>query len=62
MVIRECRNWIIGTENIGEGDIAFKYGNQEFRMLNLLRNTSKNFSVPVACLVDYVGVRYIVYS
>ena len=62
MLIRECRNWIIGTENIGEGDVAFKHGNQEYRMLNLLRNTSKNFFVPLACLVDYVGVRYIVYS
>lgn len=43
-------------------DVIHKLCKQKFNILNLIRKTSKDIVVPPVCLVNYFGIRYVVYA
>ena len=60
MVIRECKNWILLTKNLGEGSLCYKIAANEYRALDYIRGKIQGIEVPLCCLINYYGTGYIV--
>eukprot|EP00744_Colponema_vietnamica_P001049 GILI01001788.1.p1 GENE.GILI01001788.1~~GILI01001788.1.p1 ORF type:complete len:1045 (+),score=336.05 GILI01001788.1:182-3316(+) len=59
LVLRKVKDWIILGENIGEGAAANKVADHELTGLNLIRGKVDGVEVPIACIVDYFGIRFL---
>eukprot|EP00698_Gefionella_okellyi_P020152 TRINITY_DN6297_c0_g1_i1.p1 TRINITY_DN6297_c0_g1~~TRINITY_DN6297_c0_g1_i1.p1 ORF type:complete len:1269 (+),score=363.22 TRINITY_DN6297_c0_g1_i1:61-3867(+) len=59
VVLRKCAGWEVLGENVGEGDAAFKAGGNELKALDFLRGKVSGLTVPLACVVDHYGNRFL---
>ena len=62
IIIRECKDWLLACESVGDGDIAYKVADNELKGLNLLRGKIDYLELPMAGIVDYYGVRFLAQS
>jgi hypothetical protein len=62
LVVRECKNWMAITKDMGEGEIVYKLACNEERAFDCVRGELEGVEVPLTCLVVYHGVGYFVQS
>jgi hypothetical protein len=62
MIIRECRDWMLLTKDLGEGELAYKIACNEHRAFNLIRGTLEGIEVPLSCIIVYNGISFFVQS
>jgi len=60
MIIRECKNWMVLVDDIGEGELAYKVASNEHRAFNNIRGAIEGIEVPMTCLINYYGIGYFV--
>jgi hypothetical protein len=62
IVFRSALHWEALGEDSGDGDFAFKICGNELRALENLQGKIQNLRIPMACIVDYFGARFLATS
>eukprot|EP00743_Colponemidia_sp_Colp-15_P010245 GILK01011263.1.p1 GENE.GILK01011263.1~~GILK01011263.1.p1 ORF type:complete len:1014 (+),score=191.11 GILK01011263.1:62-3103(+) len=62
LILRKVKDWIVKGHNIGEGAAANKVANHELAALNAIRHQVVDLEVPLVCIVDFYGIRFLAMS
>jgi len=62
LVIRECKNWVLLTKDVGEGNLCYKLAGNECKALEFMRDKIQGIETPLCCLINYSGTGYLVQS
>src|SRR5688500_4727719 len=62
LVLRRVKDWSLAGETIGEGALANKVASHELNALDFVRGKLPELEVPLACIIDFFGVRYLAES
>jgi len=62
MVVRECKNWMLLTKDVGEGNLCYKLAGNECKALEFMRDKIQGIETPLCCLINYSGTGYFVQS
>lgn len=62
MIIRKAKNWFVQDSFFSDAKHCAKIAGHNVKSLNFIRAKFNKLLVPLACVVDYFGIRYEVQS